>query len=127
MSHYASRALYALAAIGHAFGGYGHTSAYDKAVVAVTPSDLPEFYREGLKVLWLTDSATIFLVSAIFALLAIWPRAAARPVVVLVALSPISTAALLAHFIGTPYFVFLSFGVGVLAILASLLGRQAGR
>jgi hypothetical protein len=125
MSQNASRGLYALAAIGHAFGGYGHTSAYDKAVAAVAQSDLPEFYREGLKVLWLTDSATIFLVSASFALLAIWPRAAARPVVVLIALSPISTAALLYHFVGTPSYVFLSFGVGVLAILASLLDRPS--
>src|SRR5262245_12622951 len=104
-----------------AMGGIMHTRAFGRASAAVASSSLPVFYGSALKALWLIDSATLLVLAAILLLLAARPAHASGAVVVLLALIPAATAAMLYTFMGPflPAHVLL-----VAAFLAGLAGTQ---
>src|SRR5260370_23086150 len=84
-------------------GGVMHGLALPKNDAALNASDLPAFFAGSAKGLWLADSATLILLAAIFGLAALKPGTATRSSLVLAALIPLSTAALIYRFLG-PFF-----------------------
>jgi len=95
-----TRALLLLPAALLALGGAMHLSAFRKAADAAAASNLPAFFGNSLKALWVMDSCGMFVLSAVCLTLAAQPQAASRTIVALLSLVPLSTAALLYVFIG---------------------------
>jgi hypothetical protein len=95
-----ARALLATASLLLAIGGTTHFNAYGKAVAAVQGSNLPPYFGNALKGLWLMDSAGMLVLAAVCALVAITPNSASGWVMILLGLIPLSTAVLLYVFIG---------------------------
>lgn len=116
-----SRILLAFSAIVFAFGAYIHTSAFGRMSAGVAKSDLPAFLAQGFRTLWLMDSAVQIALALAFALVAIKPNAATRPVVILIALVPLSTAAFIYYFIGNFIGGHIFLAGGLAAILGALL------
>lgn len=96
-----ARTLLSAASLLLAIGGASHLKAYPKAVAAVAGSELVPYFGNALKALWLMDSAGMFVLAAVCALVAFRADAASRPVVILLGLIPLSTAVLLYVFIGS--------------------------
>src|SRR5712692_8983271 len=94
------RLLLAVSSFLSAMGGVAHAAAFRKALTAIAASDLPRFFAGSSKGLWLADSATLFILAGIFGLIAARPSTGTRPIVMLVALIPASTAILLYTFLG---------------------------
>jgi hypothetical protein len=92
--------LLALPAALLAVGGVMHLSAFGKAAGAVAASNIPEFFGNSLKALWVMDSCGMFVLSAICMTLLLRPGMASSAVIALLSLIPLSTAALLYLFIG---------------------------
>ena len=101
-----------------------HARAFNKAAAAAVSSNLPPFYANSLKALWLIDSATLFILALLLALIAARPAVATGAVVVLLALIPAATAALLYTFMGMflPAHILLT-----AAILTAVAGVVRGR
>jgi len=96
-----------------------HASAFHKAVKAVAVSNLPAFFGNALKGLWLADSTTMFALALIFGLFAIKPWAASRAAVILTSLIPAGIAAMIYLFMG-------AFFAGHLLLLSAMLALIAG-
>lgn len=103
-----------------ALGGLMHARAFGKAAVAVASSTLPSFYANSLKALWLIDSATLLVLALVFGLIAARPVLAAGRVIVLLALIPAATAALLYTFIGMFLPAHMLLVSGVMTALAGV-------
>ena len=114
------RILLALSALLSAVGGAIHAAAFRKALAALDASDIPKFYAGSSKGLWLADSATLFILAALFALIAARPSTARRPLVILIALIPAATAILLYTFLGNFFAGHLLLAIAGLAFLAGL-------
>lgn len=99
----ATRALLCLPVLLLAAGGVVHLRAFPQAADAVAASNLPPFFGNSLKALWVMDSCGMFVLAAVCAVLVARPRMASRWVVALLSLIPLSTAALLYLFIGTGF------------------------
>jgi uncharacterized membrane protein len=113
------RILLAASAALLAFGAVVHTLAFKKLAGAVNASGLPAFYGKAFKSLWLIDSATLMIVAIVFGFLAIRPTAVPGFIIVLVALIPAATAALLYYFVG-------AFMPAHMCLLAAALATFAG-
>jgi len=116
-----SRILLGFSAIVFAFGAYIHTSAFGRMSDTVAKSDLPAFFGNGFRTLWLMDSAVQIALALVFAIVAIKPNAATRPLVILVALVPLSTAGFIYYFIGNFVGGHIFLAGGLAAILGALL------
>ena len=116
-----SRILLGFSAIVFAFGADIHTSAFGRMSDAVAKSDLPAFFGNGFRTLWLMDSAVQIALAMVFAIVAIKPNAATRPLVILVALVPLSTAGFIYYFIGNFVGGHIFLAGGLAAILGALL------
>jgi hypothetical protein len=103
------------------FGGAVHALAFKKAVAALEASNLPAFYANASKGLWLIDSASLVILGIVFALLAGRPGVTSGIVVALVALIPAATSALLYYFIGAFMPAHLLLAAAALAFTAGLL------
>jgi len=114
------RFLLAFSSLLSAVGGTIHAAAFRKALAAIDASNLPHFYAASSKGLWLADSATLFILGAIFGMIAARPTMAARPAVVLVALIPAATAILLYTFLGNFLAGHLLLAIAALTFLAGL-------
>ena len=105
-----------------------HARAYGKAAAAVASSALPVFYSGALKALWLIDSATLLVLSTVFALVAAKPAKASSAVIILLALIPAATAAFLYVFIGLFLPAHLLLAAALLTVAAGILaGRRTTR
>src|SRR5437763_4745299 len=93
-----ARILFLSASLLSATGGAMHAAAFRRTLVAIAASNLPQFFGNSLKALWLADSATLFILGAIFSLLAARPTLASRSTVVMIALIPASTASFIYAF-----------------------------
>src|SRR5438477_11901102 len=116
-----SRILLAFSAIVFAFGAYIHTSAFGRMSEAVAKSDLLPFFGNGFRTLWLMDSTVQIAFALVFAMVAIKPNAATRPIVILIALVPLSTAGFIYYFIGNFVGGHIFLAGGLAAILGALL------
>ena len=94
------QALLVLSSLLLVAGGAVHAEAYGRAIRAADASNLASFFAEGLKMLWLGDSAMMFVLAAICGAIAARPRLASRALVLLLALFPASLAVLLYLFLG---------------------------
>jgi hypothetical protein len=94
------RWLLIVAAVLLLFGAAMHTLAFPRTMAAATASNLPGFFSQSLKALWLIDSVTLIVLGVVFALVAVRPALASGIVVALVALVPLGTAILLYTFLG---------------------------
>jgi len=114
------RFLLALASLLSAVGGALHAAAFRKALTAIAASNLPRFYGGSSKGLWLADSATLFILAAVFGLIAARPSSATKQVVVLVALIPAATAVLLYTFLGNFFAGHLLLAIAALAFFGAM-------
>ena len=119
-----ARILLSVSAAILALGGLMHARAYGRTVEAVASSNLPVFYAESLRALWLIDSATLIILALVFALIAARPMMAAGVVVVLLSLIPAATAAMLYCFIGMFLPAHMLLASASMAALAGASRRQ---
>ena len=119
-----SRILFAISALVFAFGAWVHTSAFGRMSGAVTKSDLPGFFANGFRTLWLMDSCVQIALAILFAFVAIRPAAASKPIVLLVAFIPLATAGFIYYFIGNFIGGHL-FLTGALAAIVGALLKQS--
>jgi len=114
------RLLLAFSSFLSAVSGAIHAAAFGKALPAFSTSNLPRLYRGSSKALWLEDSAVLFILAAVFALIAIRPSTATRPVVMLVALIPAVTAVLIYTFLGNFFAGHFLLAIALPALFAGL-------
>jgi len=114
------RFLLAFSSFLSALGGAIHAAAFGKAQTVFGSSNLPHFYAGSSKALWLSDSATLFIVAVIYGVLAARSSTTTRPIVMLVALIPASTAVLLYTFLGNFFAGHLLLAIAVLGLLAGI-------
>jgi hypothetical protein len=114
MSGRISRILLVLAALLLAGGGVVHALAFRKAQVAIVSSNLPVFYANACKALWLGDATTLVAVALFYLYVAARPADAGRSALLVVMLVPLATALLIYAFVG-------NFLPGHVLIAASLL------
>jgi hypothetical protein len=112
------RLLIAFSAILLAIGAWIHTSAFNKMSAAVAKSDLIPFAAKSLRILWLEDSVVLLVLAIAFAVIAARPSTATKWVIVLMALIPAATAALVYYFVGT----FIAGHILLAAAIAAILG-----
>ena len=122
----ASRILLALSAVIMVLGGPLHAAAFKKAAAVLAASNIPAFYCGSFKGLWLADSATLITLAMTFAVIAVRPAAAARPVVMLLAVIPGATAELVYFFVGPFFAAHLLMLAAIAAFVGGLLLPQAG-
>lgn len=103
------------------FGTWIHTAAFGRMSDAVAKSDLPAFLGDGFRTLWLQDSVIQIVFAIIFTLLAIRPASATKPIVVLIAIIPITTAVFIYHFIGNFIGGHIFLAAGLAAVLGGLM------
>jgi hypothetical protein len=115
------RILLAFSAILLAVGAWIHTAGFDRMSAGVAKSDLNPFLGRGFKVLWFQDSTIAIVLAIVFAVVAIRPAAASKPLIVLLAIVPVITAALTYYFIGNFFGGHIFLVAGVAAILGRLL------
>jgi hypothetical protein len=113
-----SRILLAFSALVFVLGAWIHTSAFGKLSAAVAKSDLPAFFADGFRVLWLQDSALQIVFAILFTFVAIKPSAATKPIIILIALIPATTATLIYCVIGN----FIGGHIFLAGALAAILG-----
>ena len=122
----AARFLLAIAAVLAAIGGVMHGAAFTKASAAFAESNLPAFFAGSSRGLWLADSVTLVLLGIIFGLAAAWPATATRASLLLTALIPMGTAAMIYRFLGGFFAAHLLTVIAVLAFMAGLaFSREA--
>ena len=122
-----SRILLAFSAIVFAFGAYIHTSAFGRMSEAVAKSDLLPFFGNGFRTLWLMDSTVQIALALVFAIVAIRPSAATRPIVILIALVPLSIAGFIYYFIGNFIGGHLFLTGALAAIFGTILRSESGQ
>ena len=121
MTTRAPRFLLAFSSLLMTIGGASHAAALNRTLAAVATSDLAPFYGGSLKLLWLADSATMFILALLFGLIAAWPNTATRPVVLLLALIPAATAVLVYLFLGNFFAGHILLVTAAAVFLAGLL------
>jgi len=116
----APRFLLALSSLLLVVGGLVHAAAFRRALPVISASDLPPFFGNSFKALWLADSATMFILAAAFGLIVARPSAVTRPVVMFLALIPAATATLIYVFVGSFFAGHLLLAIAATAFLAGL-------
>jgi hypothetical protein len=86
--------------------------------VAITGSNLPRFFANSSKALWLADSTTMLSLAALFGLIAARPLVATRAVVMLLALIPAATGVLIYVFLGSFFAGHILMATAVMVFLA---------
>jgi hypothetical protein len=113
-----SRIGFLLSALVFAVGAWIHSAAFGRMSAAVAKSDLPLFLGRGFRTLWLQDSVIQIVFAVVFASIAIRPNAATRPIILLIALIPATTAIFIYCFIGN----FIGGHIFLIGALAAILG-----
>lgn len=122
-----SSILFVLTACGLATGGLIHAAAFRAAQRAIAAAKLPVFYANAYEALWLSDSATLMVVAAVFGYAAARPAAATRAVVLLLAFVPAGSAVLIYMFMGNFFAGHLLVGSALAAVAGGLMGERLNR
>jgi len=77
-----------------------HAASFSRADAVFAGSNLRPLFVDSARVLWLGHSAALAVVAVLCGLIAIWPSAASRPVVMVLALIPALNAVLIYAFLG---------------------------
>jgi hypothetical protein len=116
-----SRTLLAGAALIFAGGGVMHALAYfSKARFAIDDASVKVFFGNELRVLWLADSTTLVGLALILGFFSFRPASGSRPLLLLLALIPAPTTALLYTYLGPFYAAHLLFLGTVMVVVAAL-------
>jgi len=104
-----TRLLLVVASLLLAAGAAVHALAFRIALPVVDASGLPRFYLGSFKSLWLLDSITQLVVTAILAAILLKQLPPSRGLLWLLAVIPVATGAMLYAFLGpfAPEYVFL--------------------
>jgi hypothetical protein len=117
-----ARLLLAIAAAIFALGGAMHAAAYAaKALPSISGSNLPPFLAAEIKVLWLADSTTLIALALVFGFIAAKRASATKAVVMLLAVVPAATTALLYLFLGPFYAAHLLLAASAMVFAAGLI------
>lgn len=104
--------------------GVLHARVFAKAEAAVNSSNLPEFYANSFKALWLIDSSGLLILALVFALAIARPRFISGKILLMLALIPATTAAFQYIFLG----MFLpAHLLSIAAVTAALAGAVRAR
>jgi hypothetical protein len=120
-SQSAARWLLALSALVLAAGGSIHGFAYPKAAAVAEHSMLPPFYQTALKGLWLSDSLSSLLLALVLASIATKPQLAAKPLLLLLALTPLGMSVVLFLTMGRFFASYVMLIAAAAALLAAAL------
>lgn len=121
-----ARGLLALAALILIAGGALHAAAFaPSAVPAIAASGLKPFVGAEFKGLWLSDATTLAAMGLVFGFIAVRPDAARGVLLVLLALVPAATAALLYRFLGGFYPAHMLAAASVMAAAAGVMTMRA--
>jgi hypothetical protein len=123
----ATRILLAFAALCLAAGGATHAVAFPKAAMVIDGSNLSAFFASAFKGLWLSDSASLFASALAFGFIAARPGSAARPLILLLALAPLASAAMIYATMGNFFAGHLLLLASAAALLGGALHREASR
>lgn len=118
MTNIAPRILLSLAVLILAGAGVVHAMAFPKALTVIEATNMPAFYANSFKGLWLIDSATLIGLAMVLALIVARPAMAARWVLLLLALIPAATAGIVYYFVG-PFFAPHTLAAAALMIFAA--------
>ena len=127
MGNRLARILLVLAALLLAGGGAVHALAFRKALAVIVGSNLPVFYANSLKALWLSDATTLIAVGVFYLFAAARPVIASRAAILLVALVPVATAILIYLFVGNFLPGHILVAASVLAAFAAFLLPSGAR
>jgi hypothetical protein len=125
MTNRLPRSLLAACAAILFFGGLKHAIAFNRAVSAVASSDLPIYYANAFKTLWLIDSTMLIGLAVVFGLIAAKPAVAAGSVIVLLALMPAVAATLLYTFLGSFLPAHVLLATAAITVIAGLLHARS--
>jgi hypothetical protein len=117
MTSGASRVLFAFTSFLQVLGGIAHSFAFPKASAALLRVQLPPFFSNSFKALWLADSTTMFVLAAVLATIAIRPSTVTKPVVLLLGMIPLFVAALIYFFLGGFFAAHLLLATAVLIFI----------
>jgi hypothetical protein len=102
-----------------ALSGVMHARVFAKAEAAVNSSNLPEFYANSFKALWLIDSSGLLILAFVFAFAIARPRFISGKILLMLALIPATTAVFQYVFLG----MFLpAHLLSIAAVTAALAG-----
>jgi hypothetical protein len=118
---FASRILLALTSLCLAAGGAVHALAFSKAATVAEHSNLPLFFSAAFKGLWLSDSATSIALALASGSIAAYPRLVSRPIVMLFALGPLSSAIAIFTTMGSFFAGYVMLFAGVAALVGGAL------
>ena len=124
---FTSRLLLALSAICLAGGALVHARAFPKAAVIADHSTLPAFFSGAFKGLWICDSLSSMGLALALGAIAAFPTIAARPLVILLALPPLTFAAALFATLGNFFPGYLMLLAGAAALAGGLLHGSPSR
>jgi hypothetical protein len=123
-----SRILFGLAALIFALGGGLHALAFaTKASAAIGASSVAPFMASELKALWLCDSTTLVGLALLFGFLAVRGGGASRAAILLVALIPAGTTAMIYGFLGAFYAAHLLAAATLMVVIAGFMTPPAER
>jgi len=94
------RILLAISALIQAGGGVVHAMVFSKATTVLEATNMPAFYANSFRALWLIDSASLISVAVMLAVIIVKPALASGWLVMLLALIPLCTAVLVFIFVG---------------------------
>jgi hypothetical protein len=118
-----SRFLLGLASAILVAGATVHAIAFRQVAIAVRHSNLPVFFGNSPKALWLSDSGTLIFVAAILAFLALRQAASGGVIAVSCCVLPAATASILYTFLGAFFAAHLLVAVSGAVIVACALER----
>src|SRR5271168_3109065 len=121
-----SRLLLTVSAALLASGGLAHALAYAKASTVAEHSTLPRFFIAAFKGLWLSDALSSIVLALIFGAIALRPTVATKPLIMLIAASPIAVAVAIFWTMGNFYAGYLLLLSGTAALLGAVLNEDAG-
>ncbi len=121
-----SRLLLTASAALLASGGVAHGLAYAKASTIAEHSTLPRFFTAAFKGLWLSDALSSMVLALILGAIALRPAVATRPLIMLIAASPIAGAVAIFWTMGNFYAGHLLLLSGTAALLGAMLNENAG-
>ncbi|HEY7180482.1 MAG TPA: hypothetical protein VIC84_03635 [Blastocatellia bacterium] len=101
-------------------GGAVHAAAFNLPLAATAKFHLDPFIGGSFKLLWLADSTTMFILAAVFGLIAARPSVATRLLVTLLSLIPAATAVLVYVFLGGFFAGHLLMATAAAAFFAGL-------
>jgi hypothetical protein len=116
-----SKWLLLLSAAILATGGGIHGLGYPKASTVADDSTMPPFFQGALKGLWLSDSLSSLTLALALVCIAVNPRLAATPLVLLLALTPLAVAVVLFSTMGNFFAGYLMLVAGAAALLSALM------